>query len=112
MTYLSLVNCDSLDDEDLAQLPCLPKLQALDVSDSHISDRSATSLAVSKDLRYLRVEGNCLSDTFLEEIAHLPRLDYLNVKKTNVTAAGVANFRRSRPEVQLESSFPRVVDEW
>ena len=68
--------------DDLIEIvKTMPRLQRLTLSDSELDDRR------------------------LLKLANIPSLKYVNAMGTDVTAEGILEFRRQRPEVRLSVSY-------
>jgi hypothetical protein len=62
-----------------------------------LDDRAGTALRAFRSLATLDLSDTAVSDAALRDLATLPRLRNLYLTDTRVTAAGVAEFRRTRP---------------
>jgi Leucine-rich repeat (LRR) protein len=82
------LNRGACTDADVIPLAALPKLTMVDLSELGITDATL--------------------DAFAQDA---PRLGWLDVKKTDVTATGVARFHAARPEVRLSWDGGEVLEE-
>ena len=77
-------------DDDVAQLKPLNKqIVAADISNTAITDRSATNLAAMKQLRMLRLMHTRITDATVLALGGLSELESLNVFDTGITPAAL-----------------------
>lgn len=81
----------------------LPKLEALNLSETKISDAALAHVAKLKHLRKLNVQGNKITDTGLNALNSSTNLKLLNLKETLVTPQGKRNFRQSLPKCEVRN---------
>ncbi|OWU64407.1 MAG: hypothetical protein CBB60_009970, partial [Armatimonadetes bacterium Cent15-Ar3] len=70
--------------------------------DVGIDDDLAKELVRISTVHGLHLQNNPLTDRGLSELQRLGKLTHLNVRGTKVTAAGVADFQKARPDCKIE----------
>jgi hypothetical protein len=86
-------------DNELSEFaPVREGIVAADISNTAITDRSASSIAAMKHLRKLSLMNDGISDATVEALASLSELESLNVFHTSVSAAAL----------QAISALPRL----
>jgi hypothetical protein len=111
---------------DLATIAALPKLEGLSLAKTMIDDQGMAALASCPQLRGLRLDGceltdagareiprycgdletlglacNNLTDDCLSLVDDLPRLKYLDITETNITAEAADRLRKRRPGLMI-----------
>jgi len=86
-----------ISDRGVAHLAKLKNLETLLISSGKITDKSIPYLTAMGKLDYLSLRGTRISDEGLSKL-RLPRLSYLEVMETRITAAGVREFRQKNPK--------------
>jgi len=84
----------------ITQLEPLAKLTTVTgvgITNSAIDDEVAPILAALPNLEHLSLYGSAVTDAVFASLVPLQKLQSLVVTKTNVTAAGVAEFRQRKP---------------
>lgn len=77
-------------DSDLAAFkPVLEDIATIDLSNTSVSDHSASLLAEMKNLRILRLAHTKITDATVEKLNTLTQLESLNVLGTAVSPAGI-----------------------
>lgn len=76
-------------DEDLRQLPQLPKLHTLDLSQSKITDAGLKHIGHLKGVKSLRLMRTGVTSAGIKELAPLENLEFLSVMETNIGDAGL-----------------------
>lgn len=90
LTFTGVSLRKSLTDELFAKLvPVLPKMVAVDLSASSVTDASVTLLAASPDLRMVRLSETSITDASMDTLAKLAKLESINLYGTKVTDEGV-----------------------
>jgi hypothetical protein len=89
-------------DEDLAFLESLPRLKALDLWWTPISDAGAEYVSKVETLKSLRLSHTHITDKSLERLARLKNLETLDVGGTSVSHAAVERFRQQRPKCKVQ----------
>lgn len=90
LTFTGVSLRKNLSDELFAKLtPVLPKMVAIDLSASSITDASVALLASSSDLRMVRLSETAITDASMDTLAKLTNLESVNLYGTKVTDAGV-----------------------
>ncbi|QDU07042.1 leucine-rich repeat domain-containing protein [Gimesia aquarii] len=97
--------------EQLKQMPNNESLQALNLANCHITDRTATILSQCRNLEFLDLSGTQITDLGLKQLARLPQLRILILDHTDVTDAGVAYLSSTPNLVELSLSNTGVSDE-
>ncbi len=101
LEWLVLVKTQITDD-GLAKLSRLSKLKTLIIGDTRVTDAGLVHLMDMPALEDISLYGTQVTDTGLMELAKLKSLRKVNVWRTpGVTDAGLAKFRRLRPEVEI-----------
>ena len=86
----------------LKQIEPLKQLRSLRVTGKAITDNGIIrSISGMATLEYLSLEYTAVSDAGLASLRRLPRLKWLDVRGTNVTAAGVEKLRRALPACHI-----------
>ncbi len=102
---LSGVTClDSAGAKILAGLPGLEYLLLLD--STGVTDAVAREFTAARYLRVLNLQGTAVTDDCLVALNELKTLKAVTLRKTGVTAAGVAKFKAARPDVKVEWDDP------
>lgn len=116
-----------LSDEVCRSLIQLRQIRSLHISCCHLTDARVQALLTLTNLRELGLYGEgkpltdgclkdckklahleklsvlgCMTDKCLEHLQELPRLRKLDITSPNVTAEGIAAFRKLRPDVAIE----------
>lgn len=100
-----------LQDADLASIAKLTRLTHLELQGNQLTDAGVRALQPLSELRVLNLYGNRgITNASLAMLAELPKLQRAYLWQTGVTAAGVAQLRRRRPElvIDLGDDAPRV----
>jgi hypothetical protein len=77
-----------LADEDFACLEGLEYLDALDLSDTHLTDAGLEHLKRLPKLRELIVRGTQLTDAAVRTLKQMPALVHVDIEGTRITADG------------------------
>lgn len=88
--------------EDLAVLGSMTTLKSLTLSRTKLTGEGLKHLTQLKELERLEADMKLLQDEDLGCFMELPRLRYLDLSNSQVTAEGVAKFRAERAEVTVE----------
>lgn len=78
------------------------KLVDVSLACPQLSDLFASNLAELKQVRRLSLAGSGLGDASLKHLAGLTKLETLDLRRTKVTAAGVAELKSALPKCQIE----------
>jgi uncharacterized membrane protein len=90
LTFTGVSLRKNLTDELFAKLaPVLPKMVAIDLSASSVTDASIAKLAAATDLRMVRLSETGITDASMDTLAKLTKLESVNLYGTKVTDAGV-----------------------
>lgn len=108
----------SLTDDGVADLAKLPRLEQLSLSDTGITDKSATHVAQMTSLKRLRFQDCPVSNKGLARLAEAPALEDLRIGETQITTAGLKHLTslpRLRTlalniEVEEESEWGHLAD--
>ena len=133
LTELTLA-ATGLTDGDLFRLPILPKLERLVLDGNEIrglglpalkrqpaltdlslgcpalTDSLAKNLAELKQLKRLSLAGSGITDASLAHAAGLTGLEALDLRRTKVTAAGLAALAKALPACKIESGSASTPD--
>lgn len=92
------------DDTGAAALAQLLKLEMLDLQYAPITDRGIGSFAPLKKLTTLRLVNAMATDAAFEHLVKFKSLKVLRLPKpgNGITADGLANFKKQRPDVKIE----------
>ncbi len=100
LTSLGLGWATTLDDGCVAHLVRMPKLEFLNLSGTKVTDAAIPYLA-KLPLKELRLNATGVGDKGLAALAGLASLEKLEVKKSKVTARGVAALQKARPNLAI-----------
>ncbi len=90
LTFTGVSLRKNLTDELFAKLaPVLPKMVAIDLSASSVTDASIAKLAAATDLRMVRLSETGITDASMDTLAKLTKRESVNLYGTKVTDAGV-----------------------
>lgn len=90
LTFTGVSLRKNLTDELFAKLaPVLPKMVAVDLSATSVTDASIALLAPAKDLRMIRLSETGITDASMDTLAKLTSLESVNLYGTAVTDEGV-----------------------
>jgi hypothetical protein len=92
LTDLSLGNPD-VDDDVVAQLGPLPKVEHLNLFTSRISDASLKHFKQMPNLKQIPMGQTRVTDTGLEHLKELTRLEYVGLRGDNITDAGLVHLK-------------------
>ncbi len=122
---LTLLQCQNLTPEGIAELQTLPgvtyvnldssrctaqhvaelsklKVGLLFIRNSEIDDSCAKPISQMSTLQSLGLVQCEFTDSGLSELKSLQHLKYINLQRTKVTAAGVADFKKALPECRVD----------
>lgn len=97
---LDFMTCD-LSNYDLTPLANMQSLRIFKWFFGSGSDAQVTSIARSKTIEVLRVEGDSITDECLDDIAAMIQLKTFMCRKTNITASGIEKLRQLRPDLRV-----------
>jgi hypothetical protein len=90
LTFTGVSLRKNLDDALFAKLaPLLPRMVAVDLSATSITDESIALLAAAKDLRMVRLSETGITDASMDTLVTLTNLESVNLYGTAVTDEGV-----------------------
>ena len=90
LTFTGVSLRKNLTDELFAKLsPVIPKMIAVDLSATSVTDASIAKLAAATDLRMVRLSETTITDASMDTLAKLTKLESVNLYGTKVTDAGV-----------------------
>lgn len=92
LTSISLFGT-SVDDDDIAQLSSLSKLQMIDLSFTDVTGEGISHLTKIPALLSVRLTGCRIGDSDLKPLAKLPDIAMLYLARTNVTDKGLKHIR-------------------
>ena len=96
-------------DEDFACLESLPRLNALDLSWTRISDAGVERLSRIETLKYLGLAHTNITNKSLDHLTRLKNLEILSVDGTSVSRSAVERFRKIRPTCTVRESAGRGI---
>lgn len=104
---LSLSYARNVDDEALAEIEQLKRLEILHLTGTAVTDRGMPHLAKLKRLKILSLNYALVTDQGLIHLADLKQLQTLDLRQTNVSVRGVDRLRRLLPDCKfdLDESF-------
>jgi tRNA A-37 threonylcarbamoyl transferase component Bud32 len=102
LTHVALNPLPRLRDEHLAPVGRLPKLQALYLGHTAITDAGLDHVLRAPDLNYLELYGTEVTDAGLMKLAALKNLSHVAAGRSKVTAEGVKAFAAKRPGVRVD----------
>jgi hypothetical protein len=87
----------------LAVLRDLPKLRRIEFPEcgSQFNDENLRALEGDESLRELVLNKCALTDAAFASLLRIPNLEYANIAETQITAAGLAEFQRQRPNCRI-----------
>jgi uncharacterized membrane protein len=90
LTFTGVSLRKNLTDELFAKLsPVIPKMIAVDLSATSVTDASIAKLAAATDLRMVRLSETTITDASMDTLTKLTKLESVNLYGTKVTDAGV-----------------------
>lgn len=91
-------------DDSCIGLDVFPELESLHLRYAPVTDAGVEHIAKSKNLRILAIPDAKITDTALVTLANLKKLKTLTLPKTGngITDAGIAAFKKARPDVKVE----------
>lgn len=90
LTFTGVSLRKNLSDELFAKLgPVIPKMVAVDLSATSVTDASIALLAPASELRMVRLSETGITDASMDTLARLTKLESVNLYGTKVTDAGV-----------------------
>ena len=82
-----------MDDDDIAQLSSLAKLQVIDLSFTDVTGEGIAHLTKIPSLLSVRLDGCNIGDSDLKPLANMPEIAMLYLARTNVTDKGLKHVR-------------------
>lgn len=76
-------------------------LRELDMSWTKVGDSFLQELSGFQDLSVLWMTGTRLTDQSIDAILRLPKLESLDVQRTQISEAGLERIRKARPSLQV-----------
>jgi len=103
---LNLAN-GGLGNAQLARIAELTKLNRLMLQSNAIDDAGVRMLAPLRELKVLNLYGNAgVTDASVPSLAALPALEHLYLWQTRISPAGVAELKRQRPQLVIDTGDP------
>ena len=90
-----------IDDSIRDWLRLASNLRELDLSWTACSDETISAIAGHSNLQTLWVTGSKVTDASIPSFIKLPALRSLDVQRTNITAAGLAELKKRRPDCKI-----------
>ena len=100
VTHLALEN-DDISDAGLEHLISARRLRRLNIVATQVTDDGVLALSQLPRLRYLTIVSPHLTGASLDSLAKVKSLRVLSLTTRKITPAEVAEFRKSRPDVDL-----------
>ena len=86
----------SFDDSSVSLLRSFPKLHALSLANTRVTDQGLRDVATLSSLEHLDLSGDAgVTDAGLDHLAGLPKLHVILLARTRVTEGGIQKLRRS-----------------
>jgi serine/threonine protein kinase len=95
-----------LTDKDLKELPRSKRLNKLYLSDNHITDAGIKTIAHIQSLENLFLDSTRIDDAALTELLKLKELRYLNLYGCKIDPSAIAKFGIERPECKVDLNPP------
>lgn len=97
------VSQSQIGDDALKVLSSLPKLEQMSLQGNAFTDAGVAHLAHATGLRsvWIGLSKGAITDAGLEHLAGLEQLEELELQQTEVTAEGVAELLRKRPNLRI-----------
>lgn len=99
---LSLSYTRNVDDEALAEIGQLKRLEILHLTGTAVTDRGMPHLARLKGLKILSLNYSNVTDQGLVHLAGLKQLQTLSLRHTNVSGRGVDRLRKHVPNCKFD----------
>jgi hypothetical protein len=87
--------------EQLAVICSLSQLKRVSIIRARLDDSSLEKLATQRDLQYLNLDENAITDAGLKVIATMPKLTEVSLAGTRVTAQGIGELQKARPNLKI-----------
>lgn len=91
----------SVSDDGVRRLGILKRLRELHLNAKGLSCQTVKQLRALRTLVYVDLNGTRVDDSCLPLLAALPELETVTLLETSVTAEGVRDLRRRRPDVKV-----------
>jgi len=101
LVILKLTNLP-IKDNDVKMLVELKKIRRLNLENTAITNECFQYLKQLPELEQLNLYGTDISDEGLKQLASFKKLSVLYLWKTRVTANGVEQFKKERPDINVE----------
>lgn len=108
ITGVSFLRSRTAQDDDLAILPGLTRLQFVLLAGSPVGDKGMASLGKCRSLRVLNLSGTLVTDEGLKQLASLSELAELDLSSTAITGQGLSNLRPLSKLTSLRLSNTKV----
>ena len=92
-------------DEHVEMLRQFPDLRAVGLQDCPISNKAMRTLIQLKRLESLDIDGTLIDDDGLAELRVMIWLDYLHVRRTQVSDAGIQQLQTFIPDCEIVSDW-------
>jgi hypothetical protein len=87
--------------EQLAIICSLSQLKRVSIVRARLDDSSLEKLATLRDLQYLNLDENAITDAGLKVVAKMAKLTEVSLGGTRVTPQGIAELQKARPNLKI-----------
>ncbi|HEX7377402.1 MAG TPA: LamG-like jellyroll fold domain-containing protein, partial [Pirellulales bacterium] len=101
LKWLDINYNPAIADGGASWFPDLPHLEWMNLEGTKINDDSLEALAKLPAITELLLSNNPISDRGLKHLSRLGTLKHIGLNQTRITAAGIADFKRSLPSCRL-----------
>jgi choline dehydrogenase-like flavoprotein len=94
---------------DLYHLPPCPDLRVLKLNDLRVGDADLEALAAMPSIRHLELDGTTITAAGVRRLLQLnPGLTRIELRRTGITVADIADLRASHPNCELVLDAPLI----
>lgn len=111
LDWIMLPKCEKIDDAWVECLPALKNLTGIDLYQTRITDRSATTIARIASLEQVYLHQTALSDEGAKAIATLPRLQGVNFSWTHISDRTLFTLKDKLSLRKLKVRSTRITNE-
>ena len=98
LTSVSALCHGHVSDDGIQQICRLKKVSSVYLAGTAVTDEGVRRLAEKKQITRLMFRDCGVTDAGLKYLATMPKLKWVRLYRTRVTKAGVAEFRKQKPE--------------